>query len=627
MQSPGIASLGDGCDDDDIMDTLLNIARRLTLMAQARPDAVAVVEPLGYDARGKRLYRHVTFSQLDRDSDRIARGLRSLGVSPGTRLVLLVRPGIDFMALVFGLFKAGAVAILIDPGMGRRHLLRCLAEAEPEGFVAISLVHAVRTLLPGRFPKSRFNVTVGRRWFWGGVTLGHLRGGPWSGAELAPTTADQPAAIIFTTGSTGPPKGVLYTHGNFDAQVEQIRDFYGIRPGEVDLPAFPLFGLFSCAMGVTAVIPDMDPSRPARVDPTKIIEAAADWSATQAFGSPAIWDRVGRYCEANGVRLPTVRRVLSAGAPVPAEVLRRMKACIHPEGDVHTPYGATEALPVASISASEVLGARPDVGSPLPLGERQRQVSPLPLGEGQGVRAAETTPEEAVSASQAALTLALSQRERGLSQVGAGVCVGRTFSGVRWKVIRIVEGPIPSLDVAEELPSGEIGELIVRGPQVTRQYVTRTEWNARAKIADGGDVWHRMGDSGYLDGLGRFWFCGRVAHRVCTADGPMYPIRCEAIFNQHPAVRRSALVGIGPPGRQRPIVIVEPHQGRMPGDDLARQAFLAELRQLAAANPLTVNISDFLLHPGFPVDIRHNVKIFREKLAVWAEGQTDSGPN
>jgi acyl-CoA synthetase (AMP-forming)/AMP-acid ligase II len=177
------------------------------------------------------------------------------------------------------------------------------------------------------------------------------------------------------------------------------------------------------------------------------------------------------------------------------------------------------------------------------------------------------------------------------------------------------------------LPSGEIGELIVRGPQVTRQYVTRTEWNARAKIADGGDVWHRMGDSGYLDGLGRFWFCGRVAHRVCTADGPMYPIRCEAIFNQHPAVRRSALVGIGPPGRQRPIVIVEPHQGRMPGDDLARQAFLAELRQLAAANPLTVNISDFLLHPGFPVDIRHNVKIFREKLAVWAEGQTDSGPN
>ena len=218
-------------------------------------------------------------------------------------------------------------------------------------------------------------MTVGRRWFWGGVTLDQLRGGPWGGRELAPTTAGQPAAIIFTTGSTGPPKGVLYTHGNFDAQVEQIRDFYGIRPGEVDLPAFPLFGLFNCAMGVTAVIPDMDPSRPAAVDPTKIIEAVTDWNVTQAFGSPAIWDRVGRYCEAHAIRLPTLRRVLSAGAPVPAEVLRRMKACIHPEGDIHTPYGATEALPVASISASEVLGDCPDAKSP------------LPLGEGPGVRA------------------------------------------------------------------------------------------------------------------------------------------------------------------------------------------------------------------------------------------------
>ena len=361
------------------MDTSFNVARRLTLMAQARPDAPAVVEPLGYaradnshrpqageasgvraagicrGAASQRLYRQISFHQIDQDSDRIARGLRTLGVRPGTRLALLVPPGIDFISLVFGLFKAGAVAILIDPGMGRRHLIRCLAEAEPEGFVAIPIVHAVRSLLRGHFARARWNVTVGRRWFWGGVTLDHLRGGPWSGSELVPTAADQPAAIIFTTGSTGPPKGVLFTHGNFDAQAEQIRDFYDIQPGEIDLPAFPLFGLFNCAMGVTAVIPDMDPSHPAAVDPTKIIEAATDWRVTQAFGSPAVWDRVGRYCEAHGLRLPTLRRVLSAGAPVPAEVLRRMKACIHPEGDVHTPYGATEALPVASIAASEVL--------------------------------------------------------------------------------------------------------------------------------------------------------------------------------------------------------------------------------------------------------------------------------
>ncbi len=487
-------------------------------MAVARPDAVAVVEPLGYDAEGKRCYRQVTFRQLDEDSEQIARGLWQMGVVPGTRLALLVRPGIDFVSLVFALFKAGAVAILIDPGMGRRSLVRCLAEAEPEGFVAIPVAHAIRILLPWRFPGARFNVTVGRRWFWGGLTLAQLRA---SNSALAVSkqndehgalarSADDPAAIIFTTGSTGPPKGVLFTHGNFDAQVEQIRDFYNIRPGEIDLPAFPLFGLFNCAMGVTTVIPDMDPSRPAQVDSTKIIEAIRDWNVTQTFGSPAIWDRVGRYCEEHEVRLPTVRRVLSAGAPVAADVLRRMKASIHPDGDIHTPYGATEALPVASIAANEVLGG--DCS-----GVGRRENGPALLASNGGT--AEQT------------------------RRGAGVCVGRTFANVRWKVIRIVDGPIRSLDESEELPIGAIGELVVRGPQVTRQYVTRIESNDLAKISDGDGFWHRMGDAGYLDDSGRFWFCGRVAHRVLTRDGPMYPVRCEAIFNQHSAVRRSARSG------------------------------------------------------------------------------------
>lgn len=150
----------------DMAETSSNVARRLSQMAQTRPEAVAVVEPLGYDSHGKRRYRHVTFRELDEDSSQLARGLCELGVSPGTRLALLVRPGIDFVSLVFAMYKSGAVAILIDPGMGRRNLIRCLVEAEPEGFVAIPMVHAVRSLLRRRFPKARLNVTVGRRWFW-----------------------------------------------------------------------------------------------------------------------------------------------------------------------------------------------------------------------------------------------------------------------------------------------------------------------------------------------------------------------------------------------------------------------------------------------------------------------------
>ena len=546
----------------------LNLAARLTLQAESRPDAVAVAEPVGYDRRGKRQYRSLTFRELDEDSDRIALGLRDWGVPQGARLALLVRPGIDFISLVFGLLKAGTVVVLIDPGMGCGNLIKCLADAEPEGFVAIPLVHAIRTFLRGRFPKAKWNVTVGRRWFWGGKTLEQLRGPAWSKHEIAPTKADDPAAIIFTTGSTGPPKGVLFAHRTFDAQVSEIRNFYGIRPGEVDLPCFPMFGLFNCMMGVTSVIPDMDPTRPALVDPRKILEAAADWNITQAFGSPTVWNRVGQFCEARRLTLPTLRRVLSAGAPVPAEVLRRMKNCIHPEGDIHTPYGATEALPVASISASE--------------------------------RIAETD----------AQTLE-----------GAGVCVGRKFPGIAWKVIRIVDGPIDGFDEIEELPPHEIGELIVSGAQVTRRYVTRVEANRTGKILEGDTVWHRMGDAGYFDAQNRFWFCGRVAHRVLTSHGPLYPIRCEAIFNRHSDVFRSALVGIGPAGKQRPVVILEPEPGKMPKTPEAKKKFFEEIRKLAESSPLTASIDHFLLHPAFPVDIRHNAKIFREKLAVWAEAE------
>jgi olefin beta-lactone synthetase len=543
----------------------VNVARRLTQMAARMPDALAVVVPRGRDPSGKRQYDTCTFRQLEEETNRLAGGLRALGVQPQSRIALLVPPSMEFIALVFALFKAGAVIVLIDPGMGRRNLVRCLADAEPEGFVAVPIVHAVRTLLRRKFPRARFHVTLGRRMFWGGLTLDGLRARGSAEPICCDTAALDPAAVIFTTGSTGPPKGVEYCHGNFDRQVTELGDYYAIQPGEIDLPGFPLFGLFNAALGVTTVIPDMDPSRPARVDPRKLVEAIHDWRVTQAFGSPAIWNCLGQYCEANNVALPSLRRVISAGAPVPPHVLARMKACIAPDGEVHTPYGATEALPVASITASEVL--------------------------------AET-------------------RHRWAT--GGGTCVGSRFPAIEWKIIQIVDGPLATLDDAVELPAGQIGELIVAGPVVTSRYVTRSEANALAKIEDARRVWHRMGDVGYLDDRGRFWFCGRLAHRVQTPTGTMFTIPCEAVFNQHPAVYRSALVGIGSPGNARPAIVVEPWPGKMPNRGAARRALLAELADRARANSLTAGITDFLLRRSMPVDIRHNAKIFREKLAAWA---------
>ncbi len=542
-----------------------NVAMLLHDTAVRDPHGMAIAEPLRRDGHGRRKYRQVTFRELDQDSSLIAGGLRALGAHTGMRIALLVRPSIDFIALVFALFKAGLVVVLIDPGMGKKNLVRCLAEARPEGFVAISLAHAMRVLLRRRFRQVRLNVTVGRRWFWGGPTLRQLRAVAPSDTYMSPMRAEDPAAIIFTTGSTGPPKGVLYSHANFTAQAREIQRFYQIAPGEIDLPGFPLFALFNCAMGVSTVIPDMDPTRPANVDPRNIVEAVEDWGVTQAFGSPALWNVVGRYCEARQLKLPTLRRVLSAGAPVPRHVIARMRQAIHPQGDIHTPYGATEALPVASIAGREVLHE---------------------------------------TAEQTAL--------------GKGICVGHRFAGIDWKVIRIRDDAIGDLSEVEELPVGDIGELIVRGAVVTAQYVTRTEANALHKIQDGTSFWHRMGDVGYLDAQDRFWFCGRKSQRLRTANGTMFTIPCEAIINGHPAIYRSALVGIGQPACQVPVVVVETWPERRPKTTADKRQLVHQLQNLAGEHPLTRRIQHFLIHPSLPVDIRHNAKIFREKLATWA---------
>jgi acyl-CoA synthetase (AMP-forming)/AMP-acid ligase II len=548
-----------------------NVGFRISETARLNPDGLAIAMPTRKNPRGRGDYQTLTFRELDEDTNRIAAGLHAMGVRPGMRLALMVPPSIDFIAVVFACFKAGVVQVLIDPGMGRGNLIRCLADSKPDGFIGIPLAHMVRVAMRWRFPHARYNVTVGRRYFWGGATLNLLRkqNAPWQPPKTKP---DDPAAIIFTTGSTGPPKGVLYTHGNFNRQADEIRDFYGIERGEIDLPGFPLFALFNCAMGVSTIIPRMDFTRPAQVDPQNIIAAANDWQVTQAFGSPALWNVVGRYCEDHQMSLPSVRRVMSAGAPVPPHVLQRMKQAIHPEGDVHTPYGATEALPVASISASEVL-----------------------------------------------------RETAGKTATGAGTCVGGRFPGIEWKVIAIDDGPLTTMDQVRELPPGEIGELIVSGPVVTSQYVTRTDCNPLHKIADGDRFWHRMGDVGYLEPVSadkprgeRFWFCGRKSHRVITAKETLFTEPCEAIFNQHPQVYRSALVGVGESGRQQPVIIAEPWPEQAPKDRQAAQKLLTEMRELGAQRAHTRSIETFFIHPSLPVDIRHNAKIFREKLAVWA---------
>ena len=538
-----------------------NVGQLLTSAAQRWPDHPAVAEP---SSSG---WTSQTFQQLEERCNGVAAGLSRSGIRPGMRVALMVPPGLDFVTLVFALYKTGAVIILIDPGIGRQNLVSCLSDAEPQSFVGIAKAQIARWIYRRRFPKAKLNFVVGRKRWPGCQSIESLQ--PQS-EPFAPQTTESsdPAAIIFTSGSTGVPKGVQYTHGNFIKQTEEIRDYFEIQPGGADVSGFPLFALFNTAMGKTTVFPKMDFTRPAEVDPPEFLRAAEDWQADQSFGSPALWNTVSVWCEKNGKRLPRIQRVLSAGAPVPAHVLERTKKIIAPDGEVYTPYGATEALPVACNSASIVL----------------RETA--------------------------------SKTNR-----GQGVCVGGRFRHIRWRVVEISDEPIETIEQSRELQRNEIGELIVSGPVVTGQYVTRREANAMHKISDGETFWHRMGDVGYLDEHDRFWFCGRKSQRVVTDTGVLFTVPCESIINTHPAIYRSALVGSGPPGAQSPIIVAEPWPEHWPKTSERRNRLVKELLELASQHERTKPIQRIYLKKSLPVDIRHNSKIFREQLAIWVARQ------
>ncbi len=538
-----------------------NIADQLRAMATRFPDKHAVVWPIAREAG----YGHITFDGLNSEADRYAHGLDAAGVTRGTRTVVFVKPGVEFFALTFALFRIGAVPVMIDPGIGKQQMRLCLSRVNAEAFIAVPLAHVFRKLSPSSFRDLRVSITVGRRWLWGGLQLADVRADHDRPYESTPTRADETAAILFTSGSTGPAKGVVYTHGVFDAQVRYLRTHFGFSDEEKDLPTFPLFALFDAALGMTAVIPDMDFTKPASVDPRKIIAPIRDHSLTQMFGSPALLDSLSRYGVAHGIRLPTIKRVITAGAPVSPAVLERMHAMLPDDALIHTPYGATESLPVASIDSREIL-----------------------------------TDTQTRTAS------------------GGGTCVGRPMAGIDVRVIPIDDQPIGNWSDELPLPPGKIGEIVVRGPVVTRTYHNDAPATAAAKISDSATLWHRMGDVGYFDERSRLWFCGRKAHRVVTANETLYTVRCEAIFNQHPDVHRSALVGLGTRGTQKAVICIELEETSRECD---RKTLTAALLKLAAGNTLAYSINTILYHPGFPVDVRHNAKIFREKLAVWAAGK------
>ena len=550
------------------MTALTNIAATLTRAARERGNEVALRCPGTRGADGFANYDvALTFRELDLRSDLIARGLGAVGLAPGMRAVLMVRPSPEFFLLMFALFKAGAVPVLVDPGIDRRALRACLGEAEPHAFIGIPIAQAARTLLRWA-PTANLKVWVGRGGIGGPAlaeveALGHL-----IADDLPTTSANDVAAILFTSGATGVPKGVVYRHRHFLAQIDMLRESFALEAGGVDLPTFPPFALFDPALGLTSVIPDMDPSRPARANPARLVEAIERFDVTQLFGSPAVLDVLVRF----DAQLPGVARVLSAGAPVPASTVSAMRDLLPRTAQLWTPYGATECLPVAVIEGQEL------------------------------------------------------EATRFASERGAGTCVGRAVTPNIVRIIGVDDSAIEQWHEGLACAPGEVGEITVAGPTATDTYFNRPAATRLAKIRetlpDGSmRIVHRMGDVGYFDAEGRLWFCGRMTQRVRSALVDIHTEQVEPIFNAIEGVRRSALVGVPTVGAagaslvELPVLVMQLGAGARRVDKLRIEA---EARALAQRFAHTRAITDVVFHAAFPVDTRHNAKIDRAKLARWA---------
>lgn len=518
-------------------------------MAHAEPTRAALKVPRGRGARGEIDYLALSFAELDAEVARWGARLSGAGIRPGDRTLVMVRPGLPLIASVFALFRLGAVPVVIDPGMGLRSFLACVARSRPRAMVGIPMARVISRVFRSAFRSVAVRVAAS-----GSLTARLGQGAGSTDAGEIARGPDDLAAILFTSGSTGAPKGVCYAHGMFEAQVRMIRDAYRIEPGEIDLPLLPIFALFNPALGMTTVVPELDPRRPATLDPARIVQAIQQERVTNSFGSPTLWNLIVTHCRQTGTTLPSLRRVLCAGAPVPASLWREAPRVLT-QGRLHSPYGATEALPVASVAAEEI--------------------DPTSV---------------------------------------AGACVGRPLAGIAVKIIPVQEGPVASLTAVAELPAGHVGEIVVSGPMTTREYDALPEATAQAKIRDGVTWWHRMGDCGYLDAAGRIWFCGRKVERVVTPEGTWHTEPCEQVFRQHPRVGRCALIGVREAQGITLALVVE---GKPRGAADAA-AWVRELAALARSHAHTRSIRRYYFRAAFPVDVRHNAKIHRLTLARWA---------
>jgi acyl-CoA synthetase (AMP-forming)/AMP-acid ligase II len=397
--------------------------------------------------------------------------------------------------------------------------------------------------------------------------------------------------VLFTSGSTGPAKGVVYTHGQLSAVSRALFLQYGVGVGTGLVAGFAPFALLGPALGARSVTPDMDVTAPKTLTATAVAAAVAAIDATVVFLSPAALVNVVATADAltpaDHTALAGVRRFLSAGAPISATLLGQA-AALMPAATAHTPYGMTEGLLMADITLEGIRAAASNVATPPTADARP----PIPAA----------SPPTAAGATNPA----------------GGVCVGGATATTRIRISALDASGASVGDLSEE--PDVTGEIVVSAPHVKDHYdrLWLTE-RASRRGAVAGERWHRTGDVGHLDRAGRLWVEGRLPHVIVTAAGVVTPVGPEQRIETLPDVARAAFVGVGPVGTQQQVAVIE----TVPP---ARRVHRAP-KKLAAAVRAAVGspVAAVFVVPGLPTDIRHNSKIDRRRLSRWATGILSGG--
>jgi acyl-CoA synthetase (AMP-forming)/AMP-acid ligase II len=515
--------------------------------------------------------RSLTWHQLHRNILDLEAGLRDMGVGKGSRVSLMVPPGVDLTVTLYACLRLGAVVVVADAGLGTKGLSRAVKGATADFIVGIDKALLAASLLgwPGRRISVRDLPAVRRRTFGVETSLDALmRRGAARPAAQSPESSDPdaPAAVLFTSGSTGPAKGVLYTHRQLTAMRDTVAGTFGIKEGSRLVAGFAPFALLGPALGAVSVTPDMDVTAPRTLTARALADAVTAIDATVVFAAPAALHNVvatGDALDETGrAALGRVSLLLSAGAPVPEPLLVDVQKIL-PGASLHTPYGMTEALPVTDISLEEIQAAEAEA-------------------------AAGSVPG-----------------------AGNGVCVGTPVQGARLAIIPLeadgtASGPVPVTS------PGVTGEILVSAPHVKEAY-DRLWLTQQVSVNPAG--WHRTGDVGHFDAVGRLWVEGRLAHVVTAPGAVVTPVGAEQAIERLDSIRLAAIVGVGPAGTQAVAAVVEtvpPVRKAGP----ATPQLAGHVRR--AAHDAGVQVSAVLAVPAQPTDIRHNAKIDRARLARWA---------